>query len=74
MQIACHTEPRIEEAQVALAQRLALQYAVLQTPALYNVRYSAAMKVSTEDYCPCAFKGSYLVIKKLNTAATKCSC
>ena len=44
-QVWCQAQPEVEDAQLAIAHRLGLQYMILQRPAMHNVRYSAAMTV-----------------------------
>ena len=44
MQVRAEVRQKADDRQAALAHRLALQYTILQEPALHNVRYSHALK------------------------------
>lgn len=44
MQVHAEVKQKADDRQAALAHRLALQYTILQEPALHNVRYSHALK------------------------------
>ena len=48
MQVRCEVQQMADDRQAAIAHRLALQYTILQEPAMYNVRYSQALKAG--DY------------------------
>ena len=54
MQVHCHAQPRLEDAQLAIAHRLGLQYMILQRPAMHNVRYSTAMTVCSMFLSQCS--------------------
>jgi hypothetical protein len=50
VQVQCRAQPKLEDAQLAIAHRLGLQYMMLQRPAMHNIRYSAAMTVFALHY------------------------
>ena len=45
LQVKCLAQQKVEDAHLAIAHRLGLHYLILQSPAMHNIRYSAALRV-----------------------------
>ena len=43
--MTCLAQQKVEDAHLAIAHRLGLHYLILQSPAMHNIRYSAALRV-----------------------------
>lgn len=55
MQVHSELQQKADDRQAAIAHRLALQYTILQEPAMYNIRYSAALKARQCNFSSSTF-------------------